>query len=224
MHFRYMPFLARTILTCCILLFVMPAVAQDRNPVLADGMKNRKFIASANLIADVELLKPVTQSYGLELNTHLRILSKPRIRKGGNEYNPKFAERELFVKPAFGFIYRRRYHTGIYFTPGIAYRHTSPLGIYMEMGIDAGYYFAKLNAPVYEMQPDGTFEEVGGGFSNVMLGGKVMAGFDLSKKYEIPICLNGGAGVFYRFPNNQQWIRHIFVQVGFSYIFRRVKE
>lgn len=222
MHFRYMTHFARTILTCCILLFVFTASAQDQAHI--DGMKNRKYIASANLVADAELLKPTTQSYGLELNTYLRILNKPRIRQPKNAYNPKFAERELFVKPAFGFIYRRRYHTGIYFTPGLAYRHTSPLGIYVELNVDAGYYFAKLNAPVYEMQPDGTFEKVGGGFSNLILGGKLMAGLDLSKKYEIPICINAGGGFFYRYPNNQQWIRHIIVQAGFSYIFRRAKE
>jgi hypothetical protein len=189
-----------------------------------DGLKNKKYIASANLIGDVELLKPVTQSYGLELSAHIRIFSKPKLRKGSSEYNPKIAERELFVKPSFGFIYRRRYHTGIFVVPTIAFRNTSPKGFYMELNADAGYYFAKLNAPVYELQPDGTFKEVGGGFSNLLIGGKLLAGFDLSKKYEIPFCLNAGVGVFYRYPNNQQWIRHITVQAGFSYIFRRAKE
>jgi hypothetical protein len=201
--------------------------AQDgkyKDQISVEGLRYTKYIASAQMLSDIELLKPVTQSLGLEVNGYFRFFSKPKLRKGSSEYNPKISERELFVKPSFGFIYRRRYHTGIFFTPSLAFRNTAPKGFFVELNADAGYYFAKLNAPVYEMQPDGTFEEVGGGFSNVIVGGKLLAGFDLSKKYEIPFCLNAGFGIFYRYPNNTQWVRHVVLQAGVSYIFRRAKE
>ena len=197
-------------------------MAQEGMPkITVDGLKNRKYIASAMLITDVELLKPVTMSFGMEVNAYFRILNKPKIKSASLS---KVVERELFVKPTFGFIYRRRYHTGIFFIPTLAFRNTSAKGIFLELNLDAGYYYSKLNAPVYELQPDGTMEKVRGGFSNALLGGKFIAGFDLSKKYEVPLCLNAGMGIFYRYPNNQQWIRHVTLQAGVSYIFRRAKE
>ena len=217
----------RSVLSFLLVFTAHIVFAQDgkyKDLISVEGLKNKKYIASAMMLGDVELLKPVTMSYGLELNTHVRIFSKPKLKRGTSEYNPKIVERELFVKPEFGFIYRRRYHTGIYVVPSLVFRNTGVKGFFVELNVGAGYYFAKLNAPVYELQPDGTMKKVGGGFSNVMLGGNIMTGFDLSKKYEIPLCLNAGLGIFYRYPNNQQWIRHVVLQAGISYIFRRAKD
>ena len=81
-----------------------------------------------------------------------------------------------------------------------------------------------MNAPTYERQPDGTFKKVSFGYNNAILGGKVIAGYDFSKNMKIPMAIQFGPGVFYRYPSNQKWIRHIYVELGISYVFRKVKE
>jgi hypothetical protein len=84
--------------------------------------------------------------------------------------------------------------------------------------------YTKMNAPTYERQTDGTFKKVSFGFHNIIVGGKLMAGYDFSKKHKTPIAINFGPNIFYRFPNNNKWVRHIALEMGISYVFRKIKE
>lgn len=215
-----------------ILLFFMVYTLSEVNAqedkykdiIKTEGLKNKKYLATLSGLADVELFKPVNINFGLSASGSIRILYKPKLNKGKSVYSPRVIEREIYIKPTFGYIYRKRYNTAFFFIPELAYRHTFYKGIFVELNFDAGYMYTKLNAPVYERQSDGSFKKVSFGYHNLMLGGKIVAGYDFSKNMKTPLAINFGTGVFYRYPNNQKWIRHIYAEVGLSYVFRRSKE
>lgn len=211
-----------------LLIFIHGAAqAQEdkyKDIIKTDGLKNKKYLATLSGLADVELFKPANINFGLSASGSIRLLYKPKLNKGKSVYSPLVIEREIFIKPTFGYIYRKRYNTAFFFIPELAYRHTFYKGIFIEINLDAGYMYTKLNAPVYERQPDGSFKKVSYGYHNLMLGGKIVTGYDFSKNMKTPLAINVGAGVFYRYPNNQKWVRHIYAEVGLSYVFRRAKE
>ncbi|MDB5227512.1 MAG: hypothetical protein JWN78_1705 [Bacteroidota bacterium] len=201
--------------------------AQDnkyKDIIKPEGIKNKKYIVTLSGLGDLEFLKPININLGMSVSAGLRILSKPKIKQGKSAYSPRIAERELYIKPTFGYIYRKRYNTAFFFVPEIAYRHTFYKGIFIEVNVDVGYMYTKMNAPVYERQDDGSFKKVSFGYNNIMAGGKVVAGYDFSKNLKTPIAIQFGPGVFYRYPSNQKWIRHIYVELGVSYVFRKIKE
>jgi hypothetical protein len=188
------------------------------------GIKNKKYIATLTGIGDVEIMKPVNVNLGMSVSAGIRLLYKPKIKSGKSTYSPKIAEREIYIKPTFGYIYRKRYNTAFFFIPELAYRHTLSKGVFLEINFDVGYMYTKLNAPTYEQQPDGTFKKVSFGFHNAIVGGKLIAGYDFSKNHKLPIAINLGTNIFYRYPNNHKWVRHIALEMGISYVFRKIKE
>jgi hypothetical protein len=192
--------------------------------IKTDGLKNKKYLATISGIADLELFKPVTINLGMSFSGSIRLLYKPKLNKGKSVYSPRIIEREIFIKPTLGYIYRKRYNTALFFIPELAYRHTFYKGIFLEVNLDAGYMYTKMNAPTYERQDDGTFKKISFGYHNVMLGGKLVAGYDFSKVLKTPLALNFGTGVLYRYPSNQHWVRRIYIEAGLSYVFRRAKE
>lgn len=189
-----------------------------------EGLKNKKFLVTLTGIGDVELLKPVDLNLGMSISGSIRLLYKPKLKNGKSSYSSKIIEREIYVKPTFGYIYRKRYNTAFFFIPELAYRHTFDKGLFVELNFDAGYMYTKLNAPTYERQSDGTFKKVSFGFHNAILGGKIITGYDFSKKLKAPIAINFGLNVFYRYPNNHKWVRHVALEMGISYVFRKNKD
>ena len=201
--------------------------AQDdkyKDIIKPDGIKNKKYFVTLTGIADVEVMKPINANLGMSVSAGLRILYKPKIKAGKSSYSPKIVEREIYIKPTFGYIYRKRYNTAIFFIPELAYRHTLEKGVFIELNLDMGYMYTKMNAPTYERQTDGSFKKVFFGYHNIIVGGKIMAGYDFSKKHKTPIAINFGPNIFYRFPNNNKWVRHIALEMGISYVFRKIKE
>ena len=192
--------------------------------IKTDGLKNKKYLATISGIADLELFKPVTINLGMSFSGSIRLLYKPKLNKGRSVYSPRIIEREIFIKPTLGYIYRKRYNTALFFIPELAYRHTFYKGMFLEVNLDAGYMYTKMNAPTYERQDEGTFKKISFGYHNVMLGGKLVAGYDFSKVLKTPLALNFGTGVLYRYPSNQHWVRRIYIEAGLSYVFRRAKE
>ena len=189
-----------------------------------EGIKNKKYLVTLSGIADVELFKPININLGMSASGSIRLLYKPKLNKSKSVYNPQVIEREIYLKPTFGFVYRKRFNTSLYFIPEIAYRHTLSKGFFVEINFDAGYLYTKLNAPTYEQQHDGTFKKVNFGFHNVLLGGKFSTGYKKKKKLKTPIALNFGTGIYFRYPSNQHWVRHVYVEAGISYVFRKEKE
>ncbi|MFN8284851.1 MAG: hypothetical protein U0U67_16630 [Chitinophagales bacterium] len=210
---------------------ILSEISSKTNPdtikkeaIKIDGLKYRKHFFSVSGITHITFVKPIQMVFGVEASGGYRIFSKPKLNPGSSVLNPKIIEREIFIKPTFGYIYRKRYNTSFYFIPEIAYRHTFAIGIYTEINVDVGYQYSKLNAPVYERQSDGTFSKVRYGFHNVLVGGKILAGYDCSKKLEVPLAVHFGTGLLYRYPNNHQWVSNLLAEVGISYVFRREKE
>lgn len=219
--YYFLSFLAVLILNYSI------ANAQDdkyKDIIKIDGLKNKKYFVTLNGITDIEVMKPININLGMSVNAGLRIFYKPKIKKGKSAYSPKIVEREFFVKPTFGYIYRKRYNTAFFFIPEIAYRHTLVRGAFIEINFDAGYLYSKMNAPTYERQADGTFKKVTFGYHNVILGGKILAGYDFSKKHKTPLSIHFGPNIFYRYPNNHKWVRRIALEFGIAYVFRKIKE
>jgi hypothetical protein len=186
-----------------------------------EGLKYKKTIISFAANTDVEFIKPVSLNFGFECGGYIRLFSKAKQIQKKSIYDIKIADRDLFIKPTFGFLYRERYHTGIYFMPSLVYRHTTPKLFYTEISVDGGYYYAKLNMPVYEVLSSGEVQKTRGGFSQCIVGGKFLAGLDFSKNSRTPLNLFGGVGLYYTYPNNQNWSRHVVVQVGMAFIIRR---
>jgi hypothetical protein len=211
-----------------LLTFIFPcasAYAQDTtdytNLIPIEGLKYKKTIISFAANTDLELMKPVSFNFGGEFGAYIRLFSKAKKIKNKSIYDYKIADRDLFIKPTVGFLFRERYHTGIYFMPSLVYRHTTPKIFFIELNADAGYYYAKLNAPTYEQQTNGGFKKISGGFSQAIVGGKFITGLDFSKSFDTPINLFAGFGVYYTYPNNNNWTRHIIIQAGMSFIIRR---
>ncbi len=208
-------------------IFYLNASAQEsryKDLIKPEGISSKKYIVSMSGLGDIEFLKPVNINLGMSFSAGFRVLSKPKLNSGKSVYSSKVVERELYIKPTFGYIYRKRYNTGLFFIPSLAYRHTFYKAFFTEVSIDVGYLYTKLNAPTYERQPDGTFKKVSFGYHNIMVGGKILAGYDFSKNMKTPIAIQFGTGIFYRYPSNQKWIRHIYAELGISYIFRKIKE
>jgi len=209
------------------LITISNANAQEdkyKDIIKPEGIKNKKYIATLTGIGDVELMKPVNVNLGMSVSAGFRLLYKPKLKNGKSTYSPKVVEREIYVKPTFGYIYRKRYNTAFFFIPELAYRHTLARGMFIELNFDAGYMYTKMNAPTYERQDDGSFKKVTFGYHNAILGGKIIGGYDFSKKHKMPIALNFGVNVFYRYPNNKKWVRHVALEMGISYVFRKIKE
>jgi hypothetical protein len=220
-------FLYFSLLLFVIMCTLTSAIAQEnkyKDIFKTDGLKNKKYLATISGIADLELFKPVTINLGMSFSGSIRLLYKPKLNKGKSVYSPRIIEREIFIKPTLGYIYRKRFNTALFFIPELAYRHTFYKGIFLEVNLDAGYMYTKMNAPTYERQDDGSFKKIFFGYHNVMLGGKLVAGYDFSKVLKTPLALNFGTGVLYRYPSNQQWVRRIYIEAGLSYVFRRAKE
>lgn len=192
--------------------------------IKTEGVKYTKHFCGITGIANIEFVKPTQLTLGFAVSGGYRLFSKTKYKEGSSSLNPKIIEREIFIKPTLGYIYRKRYNTSVFFIPEIAYRHTFALGIFTEVGADIGYQYSKLNAPVYEQQSNGTFKKVRFGFHNLIVGGKISAGYDFSKKFDSPLAVHFGTGLLYRYPNNKQWSRNILVEFGLSYVFRREKE
>ncbi|MCB9033717.1 MAG: hypothetical protein H6553_07760 [Chitinophagales bacterium] len=222
MLFKLKPILFQVILISCISVVYSQNYPSYYDSLLnTDNYKYRKTIFGTEAIADVGLFKPITVNLGMNYFCYFKIMAKTKETARKSKYDIVYSERDLYIKPSFGFIYRERYHTGLMFVPSIVYRHTAPRGFYAELNLDVGMYYAKLNAPTYKQNDDGSFEKIHKGFSKFLLGGKFYGGYDFSKKVEIPLNVFAGFGVFYTYPENQNWVRHITAQIGLAFIIRK---
>lgn len=206
---------------CTNSIYAQNSTTDYKKLLPVEGLKYKKTIVSFAINSDVEFIKPVSLDFGAEAGVYIRLFSKAKQIQKKSIYDIKVADRDFFIKPTIGFLYRERFHTGIYAMPSLVYRHTTPKLFYAELNFDVGYYYAKLNAPTYEVSSSGEVKPTKGGFSQAILGGKFIGGLDFSKNSKVPLNLFGGVGLYYNYPNNQTWTRHIIVQVGAAYIIRR---
>lgn len=181
-----------------------------------DGEKKLPIQVAA--ITDLDLGDPISYSPGMMVDVGLRLLNKPKIK------GDRVRDRELYLKPFLGFYKREDYHTAVMLGTEITYRATYPSGIFWDANIGGGYMHLFYNTPVYEYQ-NGSFKEKKlQGYANVVMKGSLNIGVDLSKKNDrIPLGMYIGGGLFYRYPNNDYWVKHPYFQLGVMYTFKKAK-
>lgn len=179
----------------------------------------KKLPIQVAAITDMDLGDPISFSPGMMLDIGLRIMNKPKVK------NQKIREREFYVKPFLGFYKREDYHTAVMLGTDLTYRATYPSGIFWDANIGAGYMHLFYNTPVYVYENGNFTQKKFQGYANVVIKGAINLGIDLSKNNEkLPLGIYVGGGMFYRFPNNDHWVKHPYLQLGLMYTIRKDKK
>lgn len=187
--------------TC--LLTIQESYAQDNQ---------KKLPIQLAAITDMDLGDPISFSPGMMLDVGIRLMNKPKIK------GDRIRDREFYLKPFLGFYKREDYHTAVMLGTDITYRATYPSGIFWDANIGAGYMHLFYNTPVYVYE-NGSFEQKKfQGYANVVAKGSLNIGIDLSKNNErVPLGIYVGGGMFFRYPNNDSWVKHPYLQLGVIY-------
>lgn len=188
----------------------MPLSAQENQ---------KKLPIQLAAITDMDLGDPISFSPGMMLDVGLRIMNKPKVK------NQRIREREFYVKPFLGFYKREDYHTAVMLGTDLTYRATYPSGIFWDANIGAGYMHLFYNTPVYVYDNGSFTRKRFQGYANVVIKGSINLGIDLSKNNEnLPLGVYVGGGMFYRYPNNDYWVKHPYLQLGLMYTIRKDKK
>lgn len=179
----------------------------------------KKLPIQVAAITDMDLGDPISFSPGMMLDVGLRIMNKPKVK------NQRIREREFYVKPFLGFYKREDYHTAVMLGTDLTYRATYPSGIFWDVNIGAGYMHLFYNTPVYVYENGSFTQKKLQGYANVVIKGAINLGIDLSKNNEkLPLGVYVGGGMFYRYPNNDHWVKHPYLQLGLMYTIRKDKK
>ncbi len=179
----------------------------------------KKLPIQVAAITDMDLGDPISFSPGMMLDIGFRIMNKPKVK------NQRVREREFYVKPFLGFYKREDYHTAVMLGSDITYRGTYPSGIFWDANIGAGYMHLFYNTPVYVYENGVFTEKKFQGYANVVVKGAINLGYDFSKNNEkLPLGMYVGGGMFFRYPNNDHWVKHPYMQLGLMYTIRKDKK
>lgn len=187
----------------------------------------RKIPIQVAVISDLDVGNPIRYSPGMMVDYGIRLVNKPKekSRSGSvGKYGVITKDRELYLKPFAGFYKREDYHTALMLGTELTYRATSPSSFFWDVNAGAGYMHLFYNAPVFVYDPKNqTFDEKKfQGYSNIVAKGSINFGFDFSKKEgAIPLGFYLGAGMFFRYPNNTEWVRHPYLQLGTMFTFKK---
>ncbi|MCO5248380.1 MAG: hypothetical protein M9887_05470 [Chitinophagales bacterium] len=169
-------------------------------------------------ISDMDIGNPIAFSPGLMFDIGFRLMNKPKINTKG------IREREFYIKPFAGFYKREDYHTAVMIGTDLTYRATYPAGVFWDFNVGTGYMHLFYNTPVYEYNAsNNSFKEKKlQGYSNVVVKGAIDFGYDFSKNNaRVPLGVYAGMGLFFRYPNNDNWVRHPYGQLGLIYTIRK---
>lgn len=179
----------------------------------------KKLPIQVAAITDMDLGDPISFSPGMMLDVGIRLMNKPKIK------GTRVREREFYLKPFLGFYKREDYHTAVMLGTDITYRATYPSGIFWDANIGAGYMHLFYNTPVYVYENGSFTEKKFQGYANVVIKGAVNLGYDFSKNNEkLPLGIYVGGGMFFRYPNNDHWVKHPYMQLGVMYTIRKDKK
>lgn len=174
---------------------------------------DRMIPISFSLYGDLELEKPLRWEPGFFIDLTVPVASN--ARKSPKTY------RQLSFKPSLGFYNRRDYHTGVLFWTQLGMKTIRPSGFFWELHGGPGYLHTFYNAPVYVQNDDGTFSQKKlVGEPNLMAGGELGIGWDLAWSAGVPVAVFMSGGMYGQFPYNEQWARHKFIKIGFSYVLK----
>lgn len=193
-------------------------------PELSAQTEQSKLPIQVSAITDLDLGDPISFSPGMMVDVGIRLMNKPKIKNKINSVQ-SVRDREIYLKPFVGFYKREDYHTALMLGSDITYRATYPSGIFWDMNVGAGYMHLFYNAPVYVYDNGSFTQKKFQGYANVVVKGAINLGVDLSKKNEnIPLGFYVGGGMFFRYPNNDYWVKHPYLQLGLMYVIKKDKK
>jgi hypothetical protein len=178
-------------------------------------------------ITNMDVGDPISYSPGMFLDVGIRLAgsSREKSKFGATQSVARTKDRDFYLKPFLGFYKREDYHTAVMVGTDLTFRSTGAGGFFWDANIGAGYMHLFFNAPVYVFE-NGTFEEKKfQGYANVIAKGSVNFGWDFGKANDgLPIGVYTGAGFFFRYPNNSNWVRSPYLQLGIMYTLKKDKK
>lgn len=208
-----------------ILLFLGISISQQAVAQEYQAPKYKKMPIQLGIISDLDVGTPIRYSPGMMLEYGVQLAHSEKVK--GGSYSKKVKDRDFYLKPYVGFYKREDYHTALMLGTEFTYRVTYPAALFWDANIGAAYMHLFYNDPVYVYDPGTqTFEEKKfQGYSNVMIKGSFNIGVDFSKKESgFPLGVYTGAGILFRYPNNTNWVRHPYLQLGLMYTIKKVKK
>lgn len=210
-------------------VFILSAIFMASGHSMAES-PSKKMPLQVAVISDLDVGNPIRYSPGMMVDYGIRLFNKPKdkARAGSvGNYGILTKDRELYLKPFAGFYKREDYHTALMIGTELTYRATSPSTFFWDVNAGAGYMHLFYNAPVYVYDPKSNSfsEKKFQGYSNVVAKGSINFGLDFSKKEgAIPIGFYLGAGMLFRYPNNTEWVRHPYLQLGSMFTIKKMKK
>jgi hypothetical protein len=116
----------------------------------------------------------------------------------------------------------QRHHAGLFFSGGINWRYTFPIGYSPEFGIGLGYLHTwQHGGKTYTVDDDGNVNSktVYGHPSFMPIIKLGLFGWDLRKKTNIPMRINIDAVAFGQLPYNNYFMPHFALKTGVTYYF-----
>lgn len=199
------------------LYLILLAIILTTSGHAGDKSSYRKAIIGINYLADIDVGDPLRFEPGFNLEGGWRLLGR---ESSNGKSSSSTTETDIYLKPGFSYFKRANYYTGLVISSGLCLRTTFKRGVFFEINATPGYMHKIYNADVYDYS-NGSFSKSRASDPNLFLGGDINMGIDFSKKKETSgIGLIGGAGFFWRFPNNSSWVRHQYLKLGLTFTVR----
>jgi hypothetical protein len=123
---------------------------------------------------------------------------------------------------SIGTYFHQRNHTDLFLSGGLNWRHTFSFGYSPEFGIGLGYLHTwEAGGSTYTVDENGKVsKKTKWGHLHIMPSVKLgLLGWDLRKKTNIPLRINGDIVVFGQYPFNNYLLPHLAIKIGATYYF-----
>ena len=125
---------------------------------------------------------------------------------------------DILVGPAIGLYVHPRNHIGLFLDAEAEMFLTAPFGLFVSLGVSAGYYHTLLAAEVYDRDTGGTVSSaIDWGRPHAKSGVSLGLGWDLEKGAAIPLRFFTRVDVFAQYPFNNDLLPHAAIQLGFAH-------
>ncbi len=148
---------------------------------------------------------------GLKLGAHYSLSSWEKTRKNGVTVN-----KGIQVSPTIGFFYHRRYQTGLFVMPEIAYTRRNAKGHYFEVG--AGFGYLRTFVPnTYQVSASGEVSKTSAGH-NYFSGNLFLTfGKNLEPLTKLPMDVFLKPQWMYAVPNFPNSVSYFALELGLNY-------
>lgn len=137
---------------------------------------------------------------------------------------PVSLKHALILKANINFYNHKRHHKGLSFNVTIGYRFTSKSGLIVEpLHIGTGYMHSFLDGKVYEVNPDGGFQEVKMAGNSTLILPYVQLiglGYDFRQKSNIPLSFMMSLDPYFQHSVNSQMRTRLATPITMTYYFK----